>query len=103
MRVLLITDTLLDPNVFAATLVADLSIPSENIGIIAELIRTQVEESQSLIHIDIADTEPTEAEINFEEETLERDDTFVGEEEWKEADCRVILNVRFREAKLTSD
>lgn len=69
---------------------ADLSIPSDNITIIADLIRTQVEEAQALVSVDILDSPVTEEDVTFDEEL----DEGVADEEWAEADCRVILNVR---------
>jgi hypothetical protein len=42
--------------------------------------------------VDLANIEPTEEEITFDEEE-DKDEGVAEEEEWKEADCRVILNV----------
>lgn len=91
---MLIQDTLLDPGAFASTLVSDLSIPSENIGIIADLIRTQIEEAQGLTAVDILDAEAVEDEVTFDEGDDKDEGVAEDEQEvWREADCRVILNV----------
>jgi hypothetical protein len=112
----LTVDTLLDVNVFATALVADLCINTENVAIIAELIRTQIEEAQSLISVDVTDADATETAVTFDDIDEEKNEEVEGaenkeqeqeeeqeheqeqeqEQEWKEADCRVILNVSCR-------
>lgn len=93
-------ETHISPYQFSAIFCEDTGIPINPYArTVSDLIETQIEESQNTSEIDVVDQEVTEEDVEWEEEEAIdglRDNAH-GEDAlyqvWKEADCRIILNV----------
>ncbi|RSH92744.1 Chromatin structure remodeling complex protein sfh1 [Saitozyma podzolica] len=109
-----VNEPFVTPHQFASILCDDIGIPPNPYATtIAELIQAQVEEAQSTVEIDVTDKEATEDDVVWSddevEEAMDLDHLPVNgdangedeedvevvkkEKEWKEADCRIIVNL----------
>jgi hypothetical protein len=95
-----VLETLISPYQFSVIFCEDTGIPVNPYArTVSDLIETQIEESQNTSEINIVDRDVTEEDVEWdEEETIDAlRDAAHGEDvqyqPWKEADCRIILNV----------
>ena len=87
-----VNEPFLTPKLFAEMLCRDLDLPADLVGVVTELINSQIEEAQAVAEIDVRDGPTTADEIDWAEKEVEvvEDEE---EEVWKEADQRIIVNV----------
>lgn len=95
------SETHISPYQFSVIFCEDTGIPVNPYArTVSDLIETQIEESQNTSEINVVDQDITEDDVHWtEDNTIDTmrdgahdDEAHYGQ--WKEADCRIILNVR---------
>jgi hypothetical protein len=96
------TERHITPYQFSAIFCEDTGIPINPYArTVSDLIEAQIEEAQIASEVNVVDREVTEEDVEWaDEKDVDdiRDGAFAEEmagRQWKEADCRIILNVSF--------
>lgn len=91
-----LNEPFLTPRSFAEILCNDLALGNAYIDPITDLVSSQIEESQAVAEIDVADEPTRSSEVDWAEKQVQPVDDEEEEQDWKEADQRIIVNVRFQ-------
>lgn len=73
---------------------------------VSDLIEAQIEEMQNATEVNVVDREVTEEDVEFTDQEYDQErideirelayaDEMAATRNWKEADCRIILNVSY--------